>query len=65
MPMPADEFDGHISDIRCISGPNPLPLAMLSANKNHARMLLTLKLGMKHGDHTPLMDFPEHLLAFS
>jgi hypothetical protein len=64
MLMPADEFDGHISDIRCISGLSPLPLAVPSASKNHAGMLLILKLWMMHGGHTPLMDFPKHLLAF-
>jgi hypothetical protein len=58
MLMPADEFDGHTSDIHCTFGPSPLLLVMLSASKIHAGTLLTLGLWMKHGDHTPPDEFP-------
>jgi hypothetical protein len=64
MLMLVDEFGGHTSDICCTSGPNLLPPAVPSASKTHAEMLLTLELWMKRDVHTPLMDFPEHLLAF-
>jgi hypothetical protein len=65
MLMLADESGGHTYDIHCTSRPNPLLLATPSASKIHVEMTLTPRPGMKHGDHTPPDDFPEHLLTFS
>jgi hypothetical protein len=57
MLTPADESGGHIFDTHCTSGPSLLPLAVPSASKTHAEILLPPMLWMKRGDHTPPDEF--------
>jgi hypothetical protein len=62
--MQANGSDEHISDTHCTFGPDLLPAAVPSANRNHARTPLPPNPWMKHGAALSLMDLPENFLAF-